>query len=47
MEYLVRLAQCHETFRQPELKAVATLLGIELEIVEYHEFVSRWLLIRP
>ncbi|KAF7716935.1 Uncharacterized protein PECH_000673 [Penicillium ucsense] len=38
MEYLVRLAQCHETFRQPELEAVATLLGIDLEIIAYHEF---------
>jgi tRNA G10 N-methylase Trm11 len=39
MEYLVRLAQCHETFRQPELQAVATLLGIEMEIMAYNEFV--------
>jgi tRNA G10 N-methylase Trm11 len=39
MEYLVRLAQCHETFRRPELQAVATLLGIEMEIIAYNEFV--------
>ncbi|KAJ5679431.1 tRNA (guanine(10)-N2)-methyltransferase [Penicillium macrosclerotiorum] len=38
MEYLVRLAQCHETFRVPELQAVAQLLGIDLEIVSYHEY---------
>lgn len=40
MEYLVRLAQCHETFRCPELLAVATLLGIVMEIIAYNEFVS-------
>lgn len=39
MEYLVRLAQCHETFRCPELQAVATLVGIEMEIIAYNEFV--------
>jgi tRNA (guanine10-N2)-methyltransferase len=42
MEYLVRLAQCHETFRQPELQAVATLLGIEMEIMAYNEFVCEF-----
>ncbi len=39
MEYLVRLAQCHETFRCLELQAVATLVGIEMEIIAYNEFV--------
>lgn len=42
MEYLVRLAQCHETFRQPELQAVATLLGLEMEIMAYNEFVCEF-----
>lgn len=42
MEYLVRLAQCHETFRRPELQAVATLLGIEMEIIAYNEFVCEF-----
>lgn len=36
----MRLAQCHETFRCPELQAVATLFGIEMEIIAYNEFVS-------
>ncbi|KAI9728657.1 MAG: hypothetical protein M1828_002763 [Chrysothrix sp. TS-e1954] len=35
MQYLVRLAQAHETFRRPELEAVADLLGIDLEILRY------------
>ncbi|KAJ6129702.1 tRNA (guanine(10)-N2)-methyltransferase [Penicillium capsulatum] len=35
MEYLVRLAQVHETFRKPELEAVATLTGVDLEILFY------------
>ncbi|KAJ5570159.1 RNA methylase family protein [Penicillium hispanicum] len=35
MEYLIRLPQLHESFRQPELEAVATLVGTDLEIVSY------------
>ncbi|KAJ5168273.1 tRNA (guanine(10)-N2)-methyltransferase [Penicillium canariense] len=38
MEYLVVLAQCHETFRQAELQALATLHGIDLEIIAYNEW---------
>ncbi|KAJ5707026.1 hypothetical protein N7488_006827 [Penicillium malachiteum] len=37
MEYLVRLAQWHQSFRVPELQAVATYLGIDLEIVFYDD----------
>ncbi|KAF2401264.1 tRNA guanosine-2'-O-methyltransferase [Trichodelitschia bisporula] len=37
MEYIVRFAQTHETFRRPELEALATLWNIELKIVTYSE----------
>ena len=40
MEYLVRMAQIHETFRVPELRALATIEGIDMEIVEYSDDVS-------
>ncbi|KAF2276027.1 tRNA guanosine-2'-O-methyltransferase [Westerdykella ornata] len=36
-EYLVRLAQVHESFRKAELFALGELAGVTLEIVEYHE----------
>lgn len=39
MEYLFRLTQSHETFRVPELQAVATLVGVDLEMVSYNDFV--------
>ncbi|KAI4720305.1 tRNA guanosine-2'-O-methyltransferase [Aureobasidium sp. EXF-10727] len=37
MEYLIRLAQMHETFRRPELEALAVLRNVELEILEYSD----------
>lgn len=40
MEYVIRLAQRHETFRVPELQAVATLIGVDLEILSYSDFVG-------
>lgn len=40
MEYLIRLAQIHESFRQPEVQAVATLLGVDLEFISYEKYVS-------
>jgi tRNA (guanine10-N2)-methyltransferase len=39
MDYLVRFAQAHETFRRPEIHACATLAGVDLEILSYYEFV--------
>jgi tRNA (guanine10-N2)-methyltransferase len=39
MDYLVRFAQIHETFRRPELQACATLAGVDLEIISYCEYV--------
>jgi len=38
-EYLVRLAQVHESFRKAELEALAELTGIEMEIILYSEDV--------
>ncbi|RJE19207.1 RNA Methylase [Aspergillus sclerotialis] len=38
MEYLVRFAQSHESFRQPELQALATLAGIDIEIIYYKKY---------
>jgi tRNA (guanine10-N2)-methyltransferase len=35
MEYLIRLIQVHETFRKPELEALATLAQVKLEFVHY------------
>lgn len=40
MEYLIRFAQCHETFRLPEIQSLATLAGVELEVVSYNDHVS-------
>lgn len=39
-EYLVRLAQIHESFRLAELRALAELAGVELEIVKYDDDVG-------
>lgn len=39
MDYLVRFAQLHETFRRPELQACATLAGVDIEIITYNEYV--------
>lgn len=39
MEYLIRLAQMHETFRRPELEALAVLHNVDLEILEYSDQV--------
>ena len=39
MEYLVRFVQMHETFRQPEIDALADLEGLEIDWVSYSEDV--------
>ncbi|OSS45634.1 hypothetical protein B5807_09533 [Epicoccum nigrum] len=36
-EYLVRLAQIHESFRTAELRALAVMAGTEMEIVRYDD----------
>ncbi len=35
MDYLVRFSQTHETFRLPEIQALAVLEGIDMEVKEY------------
>jgi tRNA G10 N-methylase Trm11 len=35
MECLIRLIQIHETFRKPELEALAEIANIKMEIVFY------------
>lgn len=40
-DYMVRFVQVHETFRIPELLALAKLADVELEIREYTEDVRR------
>lgn len=35
MEYLIRLIQIHETFRKPELEALAEIANIKMEILFY------------
>ncbi|KAJ5892513.1 tRNA (guanine(10)-N2)-methyltransferase [Penicillium tannophilum] len=37
MEFLIRLAQWHESFRVAELKAVATVIGADIEIISYED----------
>ena len=39
-QYLVRLAQAHESFRKVELQALADVAGVKLEFVKYEEDVS-------
>ena len=40
MEYMVRFAQSHETFRLAEIEALAVLEGIKLEVLSYSLTVS-------
>lgn len=39
MEYLIRFAQAHETFRRPEIEALAKLAGIDVEFLFYDKYV--------
>lgn len=40
MEFLVRFMQVHESFRKPELEALAELHNLNLEVIEYTESVG-------
>ncbi|KAL9120153.1 MAG: hypothetical protein Q9187_003295, partial [Circinaria calcarea] len=40
MEYLIRLIQIHETFRKPEIEALAILANVDVEFVAYSEVYS-------
>ena len=39
MEYLIRFVQMHETFRKPEIQALATLANMDIEFLVYSEYV--------
>ena len=40
MEYMIRFTQVHETFRLAEVKALAVLEDIDLEVLSYSPSVS-------
>lgn len=35
MEYLIRFSQSHETFRVPEIQALAKVIGVDMQILHY------------
>ncbi|KAL7628466.1 hypothetical protein AAE478_002669 [Parahypoxylon ruwenzoriense] len=37
MEYLIRFSQSHETFRLPEIQALAIVEGVDLEVISYSD----------
>lgn len=39
-DYLVRLVQMHESFRQAELQALADVAEVPIEFIKYDEEVS-------
>ena len=41
MDYLIRFIQLHETFRKPEIDALAELKGVQLHWISYSENVRR------
>ena len=48
MEFLIRFAQSHESFRRAELEALALIEKLDLEILEYNPDVrlsSHYLLV--
>lgn len=40
MEYLIRFAQAHESFRKAEIEALAALVGVNVEFLVYTEDVG-------
>lgn len=40
MEFLLRFAQTHETFRLPEIEAIAEIEDIDMVVVDYNLEVS-------
>lgn len=41
MDYLIRFSQSHETFRLPEMQALALIEGIDLKVISYTLDVSQ------
>lgn len=44
MEYLIRFVQIHETFRQPEVEALAELKNIKFRWIDYADNVGPFFL---
>lgn len=42
MDYLIRFSQSHETFRLPEMQALALIEGIDMKVIAYSLEVSRY-----
>ena len=40
MDYLIRFVQVHESFRKPEIEALAVFHNIDIEWIQYDENVS-------
>ncbi len=40
MEFLIRFVQIHETFRKPEIEALAVVQDVDVEFLTYAESVS-------
>lgn len=40
MDFIIKFAQAHETFRVAEIQALAITEGVNLEVVEYSDEVS-------
>lgn len=40
MEFLIRFSQSHETFRMPEIQALALVAGVEMRVIFYDVEVS-------
>lgn len=40
MDFLIRFAQVHESFRKPEIQALATLRGVNVEFLVYTDDVG-------
>lgn len=39
MDFLIKFAQAHETFRVPEIEALALVEGLDMKIVDYSQDV--------
>ena len=39
MDFLIRFVQTHETFRKPEVEALAVLANVNVEFIFYSEIV--------
>lgn len=40
MDFIIKFAQIHETFRLPEIEAIAATEKINLQVIDYKDEVS-------